>query len=87
MVVEGGGDLLTLKRHGGWKSSSVAEGYMEDSIARKVDISKKIFKNVNMPSHTTTSNSMSLHPETEVNDAQMENENNPNHFFTIDDFF
>jgi site-specific recombinase XerD len=44
MLVEGGGDLLTLKRHGGWKSSSVAEGYIEESIARKVDISKKLFK-------------------------------------------
>lgn len=25
MLVEGGGDLLTLKRHGGWKSSTVDE--------------------------------------------------------------
>lgn len=35
MLVEGGGDLLTLKRHGGWQSSNVAEGYVEESIARQ----------------------------------------------------
>lgn len=28
LLVEGGADILTLKRHGGWKSTSVAEGYV-----------------------------------------------------------
>jgi hypothetical protein len=27
-----GGDLLSLKRHGGWKRSAVAEGYLENSL-------------------------------------------------------
>jgi hypothetical protein len=34
--------LTLLKRHGGWRSSSVAEGYIEDSLANKIEISKKI---------------------------------------------
>lgn len=30
-LVKGGGDLLTLKRHGEWRLSAVAEGYIEES--------------------------------------------------------
>lgn len=43
MLVEGGGDVLALKNHGGWRSSTVAEGYVEQSVRRKVEISKKLF--------------------------------------------
>jgi hypothetical protein len=32
MVLDAGGDILTLKRAGGWKSSGIAEGYVDDSI-------------------------------------------------------
>ncbi|KAK4887130.1 hypothetical protein RN001_003401 [Aquatica leii] len=35
-----GGDLLTLKRHGGWKSSTVAEGYVDASLKIKIDVAK-----------------------------------------------
>lgn len=35
-------DILDLKRHGGWRSSSVAEGYIGDSYTNKIEISKKI---------------------------------------------
>lgn len=38
-LVNHGGDLLTLKNHGGWKSSTVAEGYIESSISKKIKIS------------------------------------------------
>lgn len=34
--------MTTLKRHGGWKSSTVAEGYVEDSINNKINLSNKI---------------------------------------------
>lgn len=47
MLVNAGGDLLTLKRHGGWRSSAVAEGYIDDSIENKIQISNKIVKSVN----------------------------------------
>lgn len=36
LLVEAGGDILQLKRHGGWKSSTVAEGYVEESITSKI---------------------------------------------------
>lgn len=45
LLAGSGADILTLKRHGGWKSSTVAEGYIEDSIQNKKEISKKIFSN------------------------------------------
>lgn len=43
LLANSGADLLTIKRHGGWKSSSVAEGYIEESVSTKVAVSKKIF--------------------------------------------
>ncbi|XP_074034595.1 tyrosine recombinase XerC-like [Leptinotarsa decemlineata] len=42
LLVEAGGDLLTLKKHGGWKSSAVAEHYIENSITQKIDVANKI---------------------------------------------
>ena len=49
LLVDGGGDLthLTdLKRHGGWKSSTVAEGYINESLHHKQEIHKKITKSI-----------------------------------------
>lgn len=43
LLVDGGADLLELKRHGGWSSSTVAENYIEDSVTRKMETCKKIF--------------------------------------------
>jgi hypothetical protein len=44
-LVHAGADLLTLKSHGGWKSSAVAEGYIENSIQNKISIATKILGN------------------------------------------
>jgi integrase len=57
LLVEGGGDLLALKSHGGWKSSAVAEGYIENSIARKVQLSRKLFSRPESGSSTAASTS------------------------------
>ncbi|KAJ3655878.1 hypothetical protein Zmor_014987 [Zophobas morio] len=35
ILADMGGDILSLKRHGGWKSSMVAEGYVEESLTDK----------------------------------------------------
>lgn len=35
LLADSGADITCVKRHGGWKSSSVAEGYLEDSIQSK----------------------------------------------------
>jgi hypothetical protein len=38
LLANRGGDLLNLKRHGGWKSGTVAESYVADSLKRKIDV-------------------------------------------------
>ncbi|KAJ8982859.1 hypothetical protein NQ317_002266 [Molorchus minor] len=35
LFADSGANFCTIKRHGGWKSSSVAEGYLEDSLENK----------------------------------------------------
>ena len=42
LLADTGADILALKRHAGWKSSSVAEGYVEDSMQNKMEFAKKI---------------------------------------------
>lgn len=42
LLAEAGASMTTLKRHGGWKSSSVAEGYLEDSISSKNKVSRML---------------------------------------------
>lgn len=39
-LANSGGDLITIKRHGGWKSSAVAEGYIDNSIKKKLDVAE-----------------------------------------------
>lgn len=34
--------MLDIQRHGGWKSSTVAEGYIEESIGNKIKINNMI---------------------------------------------
>jgi hypothetical protein len=38
-----GADFAAIKRLGGWKSTSIAESYIEDSIQNKVNIAKQLF--------------------------------------------
>ncbi|KAJ8949139.1 hypothetical protein NQ318_012887 [Aromia moschata] len=44
LLVDSGGDLMTLKKHGGWKSSTVAEGYVDESVAHRTEIANKVFR-------------------------------------------
>lgn len=46
-LANSGEDLMTLKRHGGWKSSAVAEGYVDASLSKKIDISNTLSKQIN----------------------------------------
>lgn len=57
MLVDAGGDILSLKRHGGWKSTTVAESYLEESIGNKISICNKILGlGGNQPSTSSTMN-------------------------------
>lgn len=42
LLADSGADFASLKRHGGWRSSTVAEGYIEESIEKKIVISNSI---------------------------------------------
>lgn len=42
LLVDAGADITALKRHGGWKSSTVAEGYIADSLNNKRKICEQI---------------------------------------------
>lgn len=42
LLANAGGDLLTLKKHGGWRSTSVAEGYVDQSTGKKCQIANQI---------------------------------------------
>lgn len=41
-----GADITTLKKHGGWKSTTVAEGYIDESVSNKTKICKDLTKNI-----------------------------------------
>lgn len=42
LLANSGGDILALKQHGGWKSTNIAEGYVQQSLAKKRKISNQI---------------------------------------------
>lgn len=44
LLADTGANILTLKRHGGWKSATVAEGYVEESLGNKIGIAEKILQ-------------------------------------------
>lgn len=46
LLADSGANVLELKRHGGWKSDKVAEGYVDDSLENKNNTIKKITKNI-----------------------------------------
>ncbi|CAH2005047.1 unnamed protein product [Acanthoscelides obtectus] len=46
LLVESGRDLMTLKQHNGWKLSTVAEGYVDKSVANRTEIANKVSERV-----------------------------------------
>lgn len=58
ILVDAGGDLMALKRHGGWKSSTTAEGYVDESIKNKTSTANRIINSIesNLQTFTYTEN-------------------------------
>ena len=54
LLVDNGGDITSLKRHGGWKSTSVAEGYVEESLTNKKQTALKILSPIDYNAGTST---------------------------------
>lgn len=48
LLANSGADLIELKRHGGWRSSTVAESYIEDSIENKSKRCSRIVESINL---------------------------------------
>lgn len=44
ILADSGATLVQLKQHGGWKSSTVAEGYVDQSNSTKMDAANRILK-------------------------------------------
>ncbi|KAJ8966301.1 hypothetical protein NQ317_006412 [Molorchus minor] len=42
LLADAGVDITTIKRHSGWKSTTVAEGYVENSIENKTKIANQV---------------------------------------------
>lgn len=47
LLVDSGGDILQLKQHGGWKSTAVAEGYVNNSLNSKMNCASRILQGPN----------------------------------------
>ncbi|XP_023311407.1 uncharacterized protein LOC111692006 [Anoplophora glabripennis] len=75
LYADGGANMTALKRHGGWKSASVAEGYIADSKKNKMDAANKILHQIN-PNSISISNANSC-PSTYADGVSN---------FTIDNF-
>lgn len=45
-LVNSGANITTLKRHGGWKSSQVAEGYIENSLQNRINVANQLVSSI-----------------------------------------
>lgn len=80
ILVDAGGDITTLKRHGGWKSTTVAESYIDESLTNKMEVANTILQSVvpaAVPSSSkcTTSNPQDP-PAQLVKESESSNETN-----------
>lgn len=73
IYVDAGADVTSLKRHGGWKSTSVAEGYIEESLQNKLQVAHTITNAINrssdaasIPQTSCSSSRLHIVPEDEA---------------------
>lgn len=84
VLVDAGADITALKRHGGWRSNSVAEGYINDSIANKNNTARKIATAIgfsNTEQEINNSTPVFINSESDVNTAstsEIQFDNNDN---------
>ncbi|KAJ8909670.1 hypothetical protein NQ315_008900, partial [Exocentrus adspersus] len=67
LLANAGGDITTVKRHGGWKSITVAENYIEESlckmaIAEKIQVLPNVGEVVGPSSTSETPHRVNLNP-------------------------
>ena len=54
ILIDSGGDLTQLKRHGGWKSSTVAESYIDESIKNQINVANRLIEEIDQTAAATT---------------------------------
>lgn len=74
LLADAGADILELKKHGGWKSGQVAEGYIEESINNKRKTAKKITNSIDEASSSNQAESTAAVPEKKIK-INMHNDN------------
>lgn len=57
ILVDAGGDITSLKRHGGWKSTAVAENYIDESVQNKMNVANQILNSIE---YNETNNSINI---------------------------
>lgn len=73
-LADTGIDVLGLKRHGGWKSTTVAESYVADSMTNKLEIASRILYNQNKyeeSASTSSTSVMQFNNEDEMKDSRV----------------
>jgi hypothetical protein len=65
LLADSGANLMTIKRFGGWKSSNVAESYIDDSVGNKNQIVCNILPTTCATSSSLFENSYSLEKPSE----------------------
>lgn len=76
LLVDAGGNITMLKRHGGWRSTAVAEGYIDASMKNKMDTATKI-------QNAVYSNSSSSYEPYEYSQNNRTSTNNQNINFDV----
>ncbi|KAJ8688137.1 hypothetical protein QAD02_023932 [Eretmocerus hayati] len=66
LFIDSSGDITALKRHGGWKSNTTAEGYLADSYSSKSDICQKICSGIIINDSNCTSARLPTNPRKNV---------------------
>uniref|UniRef100_A0A1Y1M608 Tyr recombinase domain-containing protein n=1 Tax=Photinus pyralis TaxID=7054 RepID=A0A1Y1M608_PHOPY len=75
LLAESGANITEIKKHGGWKSTSVAEGYLDQSITHKKAIAERI---IPTPSSTITGASSTSHQDMIANGQEINKSVNSN---------
>lgn len=73
ILIDSGESITSLKRHGGWKSTAVAEGYIDESLKNKYDTANKMLNSIQSSSNIP---SRSKHTENITTELELEKENN-----------
>lgn len=72
VLANSGASMEGLKRHGGWRSSSVVEGYIDESECTKIEVAEKIFGHANKNVVAAHSNSSLEVPAEHLKDIPAE---------------